>query len=137
MEVTGTRLGQSRAQSGQLAKTNTAVLGLSELNRIKQSLGDTQGMGSKDAERKKMKAISDSRVQHWPNTVHALREKKENERFEKFKREELERRRIDKEEAEYQAEEKKKLLDAAKLEVFRRHDKVKKLHSTMLYSDVL
>jgi hypothetical protein len=66
-----------------------------------------------------------------------LREKKENERFEKFKREELERRRIDQEEAAYQAEEKKKLMDVSKLEVFRRHDKVKKLHSTMLYSDVL
>jgi len=40
-------------------------------------------------EKRRLKEISDSRTQQWPNTVQAIRKKKEAERFEKFKKEEV------------------------------------------------
>ena len=49
----------------------------------------------------------------------------------------MEARRVEKEEERYQKAVKKKLMDKAKLDMFRRQDRVKKLHSTMLMSDVL
>lgn len=132
-EVTGTRFGQPKPQT----KKNTAVIGISDLNRMKIGLSNYNGSTNKEEDRKRLKGLSDARVKNWPNTIQALREKKETERFEKFEREEMERRKIETEEAAYQAGLKNELMDKAKLEMFRRHDKVKKLHSTMLYSDVL
>ena len=118
MEVTGTRFGQVRPEKTQFSKKNTSVLGLSELNRMKIGLSEFQGASRKEEDRKRLKALSDARVKNWPNTIQALREKKENERFEKFKKEEMERRRIEKEEEAFQAAQKKILMDKAKLEMF-------------------
>lgn len=50
-----------------------------------------------------MKDKSTMRVKNWPNTLEAKRKKKDEARFERFKAEEEERRKIDKEEAILQA----------------------------------
>jgi hypothetical protein len=54
-----------------------------------------------------------ARIKNWPNTLHALRRKKDDIRFERFKKDEEERRRIDLEEAKYKAEERRKILEKA------------------------
>lgn len=40
-------------------------------------------------------------MKKWPNTINALRKKKDQTRFERFKADEEERRKIEKEEAQY------------------------------------
>jgi len=88
-------------------------------------------------EKRRLKEISDSRTQQWPNTVQAIRKKKEAERFEKFKKEELERRELEQDEARFQAGEKRILLDRCKKQVWDRVDRVKAFHSKLLVSDAL
>jgi 3-phosphoglycerate kinase len=103
MQVTGTRLGQTKNTINKIDKKSTAVIAMSDLNRMKIGLSEFEAASNKEEDRKRLKELSNARVKNWPNTVKANRDKKENERFEKFKKEEMERRVIDKEEAEYQA----------------------------------
>ena len=70
-------------------KKNTAVIGISDLNRMKMQLVNGTKKSSKEEDRTKLKALSDARVKNWPNTVEALRQKKDNERYEKFKQDEV------------------------------------------------
>jgi hypothetical protein len=44
---------------------------------------------SQEEDRRRLKELSDARIQNWPNTVQAIRKKKEAERFEKFKKDEV------------------------------------------------
>jgi hypothetical protein len=115
----------------------TASLPLSEFNRIKASIAATGKTSTLEEDRKRLKGTCDDRTQHWSNTVLALRKKKEQDKFEKFEREELERRKIDLEEAQFQGAVKKNVMDKAKRQLFERNDKVKTLHSKMLLCDVL
>lgn len=114
-----------------------ATLPMSEFNRIKASLVDKEKATTVEEDRRKLKEASDGRTKNWSNTILALRKKKEQDKFEKFEREELERRKIDQEEAQYQAGVKKVIMDKAKRQLFERNDKVKTLHSKMLLSDAL
>ena len=66
-----------------------------------------QGEQKEDQEKKAREKIelyekSQQRVQNWPNTIHALRRKKDDIRFERFKKDEEERRLIDAEEKKLQ-----------------------------------
>lgn len=115
----------------------TASLPLSEFNRIKASVAVTGKTSNLEEDRNKLKETCEDRTKNWSNTVLALRKKKEQDKYEKFEREELERRKIDQEEAEYQAGVKKVVMDKAKRQLFERNDKVKTLHSKMLLCDVL
>merc|ERR1712187_710847 len=90
-----------------------------------------------EEDKRRLKELSDARIQNWPNTVQAIRKKKEAERFEKFKKEELERRELEQDEARYQAAEKRKLLDRCKKQIWDRRDRVKAFHSKLLVSDAL
>lgn len=130
---------QSTAQRSRKAQSanKMASLPLSEFNRIKASVAASSKAGTLEEDRKQLKATCEDRTQHWSNTILALRKKKEQDKYEKFEREELERRRIDQEEAEYQTGVKKTVMDKAKRQVFERNDKVKTLHSKMLLCDVL
>jgi hypothetical protein len=130
---------QTQAQRTRKAQSahKQASLPLSEFNRIKASVAATGKASNLEEDRNRLKATCDDRMQNWSNTVLALRKKKEQDKYEKFEREELERRRIDQEEAEYQAGVKKTVMDKAKRELFERNDKVKTLHSKMLLCDVI
>lgn len=46
-------------------------------------------------ERLTMQDKSKNRVKNWPNTIDALRKKKDEERIKRLEEEELERRRVD------------------------------------------
>jgi len=97
----------------------------------------TLGAPSQEEDRRRLKELSDSRIQNWPNTVTAIRKKKEAERFEKFKKDELERRELEQDEARFQAGEKRQLLDRCKKQIWDRVDRVKAFHSKLLVSDAL
>lgn len=80
---------------------------------------------------------SQARVKNWPNTIQALRQKKADAKFERFKKEEEERRKIDEEEAAYQAEIKRQILDKANKQIYETQDRVKKFQSALLLADTL
>jgi hypothetical protein len=53
-------------------------------------------------DRQELQVKSQARVAQWPNTMHAMRRKREEERLKRLEDEELERRRIDAMEYELQ-----------------------------------
>ena len=74
------------------AKNNTqstSIIPMSDLHRMKQYAMSTLGGSSIEEDKRNLKGLSDARIQNWPNTVQAIRKKKEAERFEKFKKEEV------------------------------------------------
>jgi len=84
-----------------------------------------------------LKDKSDSRVKNWPNTIQALRKKKDDARFERFEKEEEERRKVDIEEAKYQAGVKQEILGKANKQIYETNDRVKAFQSALLLSDAL
>jgi hypothetical protein len=85
-----------------------AVIGIDELQRIRQQCTGYAGMstasgGFETVDEDKMRTMerlalqekSKQRIANWPNTMHALRKKREDERIQRLEDEELERRRID------------------------------------------
>jgi len=116
---------------------STSIIPMGDLHRMKQYAMSTMGGSGIEEDKRRLKDLSDARIQNWPNTVQAIRKKKEAERFEKFKKEELERRELEQDEARFQAGEKRKLLDKCKKQVWDRVDRVKAFHSKLLVSDAL
>jgi hypothetical protein len=138
MQTSGS-FSQSRVKAPANAK-NTAVLSLYEIRKMKENcqiggLSEDQEQKLRDKQDNNEKSVA--RVKNWPNTIQALRRKKDDARFEKFKKEEEERRKIDQEEAEYQAEQKRQILEKANKQIFETNDRVKTFQSKLLLSDAL
>ena len=76
-----------------LAAKNTAVLSYDELERIKNMCSQTSGgedyQSMKTSERQQLQMKSLARVSKWPNTVTAMREKKEADRIKVLEEEEV------------------------------------------------
>jgi len=76
-----------------LKAKNTAVLSFDELERIKSMCSQTTNgedyTTMRDNQRKTLQEISNSRVKQWPNTMNALREKKESDRIQKLEEAEV------------------------------------------------
>jgi hypothetical protein len=77
------------------------------------------------------------RVSQWSDNAKDLKKRKEEERFKKFEKEELERRRIDEEEREFQQVVKENELKKANAKLFQDNEKVRALNSKLLISDTL
>lgn len=88
------------------------------------------------SERQELQGLSNARVSKWPNTIHAQRERKEQERITKLENDEIARREIDAEEEGYQQELRQGQLDKANKQFHDNQDMVKALHSKMLLCDV-
>ena len=84
-----------------------------------------------------MQEKSKARIANWPNTMHALRKKREEERYARLEAEELERRRIDAMEFELQQEQRMKVVQRANHKAYENQDIVKAFKSKLLMSDVL
>lgn len=69
--------------------------------------------------------------------MHALRKKREEERYARLEAEELERRRIDAMEFELQQQERMKVVERANQKAYEQQDIVKAFKSKLLMSDVL
>lgn len=79
------------------AQQNTAVISLGELERIKDTCalinrGEQDNQGKTD-KRKTLYQLSQTRCKNWPNTIEALRKKKDDDRIRKLEEEEIERRK--------------------------------------------
>lgn len=124
----------------ELAK-NVAVVRADELERIKRSISgkaETELEGERRVgERQELYQKSQKRKENWGNTIEAIRKKKENERLRRFEEQEMERRKIDAEEAAIQEEARRAALERANKLLHDSADPVKALHSKMLLSDVL
>jgi hypothetical protein len=102
-----TGFGTQTAKSN-LDKKNTAVITYDELERIRSQC--FQGSSSqldnemRTRERLDLQEKSKARVANWPNTIDALRKKKDEERIRRLEEEEIERRKIDALEYEIQVQ---------------------------------
>lgn len=120
---------------------NVAVISLAELDRIRRTCSGMTPNEEDQQRRKEDRATlhdkSRNRMKDWGNSVEALREKKEYERYKKFEAEELERRRIDAEEEALQEEKKRQAIEKANKILHDSSDQVKAFHSKMFLADVL
>ena len=136
----------------QLGK-NTAVITLDELQRIRaqcttntfgQSFQQSAMSGGLDwdddqmrvRERQELQEKSKARISQWPNTIHALRRKREEERIKRLEEEEMERRRIDATEYALQQETRIFAVERANKHAYSAQDQVKAFNSKLLMSDV-
>lgn len=127
-----------KTQPNQTMK-NTGVLTLNDFRSMREKIQDgtlTEDQERKLKEKQDLKDKSNARVKNWPNTIQALRRKKDDARFEKFRHEEEERRKIDEEEAKYQARIKEDILSKANKQIYETNDRVKSFQSAMLVADV-
>ena len=144
-QILNTRRGQSTHDA-----KNMAVIGIDELQRIRQQCTGYAGMsavssGFETVDEDKMRTMerlalqekSKQRIANWPNTMHALRKKREDERIQRLEDEELERRRIDQVEFELQQEARLKVVERANKVAYQNQDIVKAFNSKLLMSDVL
>jgi len=117
------------------------VLPRHEWERIKDTLSD-EPMAEKIArarkeQREKLRDESKKLVSTWTNTIAGQRNKKLAAKKIRDEKDEEERKAIDIEEAKYQAEERKKILDEAKKLQYWKTDRVKNLHSALTLTEVL
>ena len=131
-------------QGQQMPKVNlneVTVLPRHEWERIKDTLAD-EPMAEKIAkarkeQRDKLRDESKKLVSTWTNTIAGQRAKKLEAKKIRDEKDEEERKAIDIEEAKYQAEERKKILDEAKKLQYWKTDRVKNLHSALTLTEVL
>ena len=80
---------------------------------------------------------SNARVKNWPNTIEALRRKKDEDRIKRLEEEEIERRKIDAMEYEIQVQARQQAIERANKHMHDAQDQVKAFHTKMLMCDVL
>jgi len=119
-----------------------SVISRGELQRIMESCSmenDNAAMESerKLKERKMLSKLSKARQEKWGETVEAKERKKEQEKLTRFAEKEIERRKIDDEEEQYQAICKIQTVEKAVKQLHDGQDRVKALHSAMFLADVL
>lgn len=126
--------------ANELAK-NVTVIGRSDLERIRKLAGNKDPQNLMTLELQAEKAIlyekSQKRMENWGNTIEALRTKKYQDRLKKFEVQEMERRKVDEEEAYIAEATRNSALEKAAKQIYDEQDRVKSLHSKMLLSDVL
>jgi hypothetical protein len=81
--------------------------------------------------------MSKARVKNWPNTIDAMRKKKDDERIRRLEEEEIERRKIDAMEYELQVQQRTQALENANKYMHDAKDQVKAFHSKLLLCDVM
>ncbi len=73
------------------------IISETDIRRIRSRVASSSSMSSSMEEKKQtLRRRSQNRQQHWPNTLEALRARKENWKKEKLEREETLRQEIDK-----------------------------------------
>jgi hypothetical protein len=115
----------------------TLVLSKDEYNRIKRSVLEVPEDRSHLEKKAQLKKLSQERLKHWPNTLEALRKKKENFMKEKAEQEEAKRQEIDKQEAELRRAGRLETIRKANDLLYEQTDKMKLLRSQQLYADVI
>uniref|UniRef100_A0A7S1FKE6 Trichohyalin-plectin-homology domain-containing protein n=1 Tax=Noctiluca scintillans TaxID=2966 RepID=A0A7S1FKE6_NOCSC len=119
------------------------VMSSAEIQRIKQTLLPEhertclQGSVHHRDRTTYLHQKSQARAATWTNTLEGSRRKKAEEKRKKIENEELERQRIDEDEARIQLEQRRSTIDRAKKLLHDETDRMKSFHSKMMLCDVL
>ena len=109
-----------------------------DIARMRMSLNaDSGDVMKRKAKKELLRQRSQEKMKSWPNTLDALRKKKERFVIEREEREEKERQEVDRLEAEHNRKARLATLDRANDMLFRQSDKMKMLKSQLAYSDAL
>jgi hypothetical protein len=108
-----------------------------EIERMRRSVQPTTENYAREQKKAHLKHLSNEKLKHWPNTLEALRLKKESFLKEKAGEEELKRVEIDREEAEIRRKTRIESIERADKLVYEQTDKMKFLRSQQLYSDAI
>lgn len=118
---------------------NHTVITLDDLQRIKQQCQSAsqyeQEMRAKD--RQELQEKSKARVSNWPNTIDAMRKKKDDERIKRLEEEEIERRKVDAMEYELQVQARTQAIERANKQMHDGTDQVKAFHAKMQLCDTI
>ena len=114
----------------------TSVVRASDLARLRNEKGFDASSQFRE-EKAALKAASDARVAKWGNTIEASRDRKHREWLAYQDRIEEERVIIEKEEAEIKAKQRAVAIQRANKIMHDHTDSVRKLHSTLLHSEVM
>jgi hypothetical protein len=85
---------------------------------------------------KNLQNTSKDRTKRWPNTLDAVRIRREEDRIRRLEDEEIERRRVDAEEADYQDNLRNTQIAKTNNQMFQNQDQVKAMRSKMMMCDV-
>ncbi|XP_068101669.1 cilia- and flagella- associated protein 210 [Hyperolius riggenbachi] len=91
-------------------------------------------------ERKEEEALhlrSQEVVKNWTNTISGLRQKRLKAKQLREEKEEEEKKKIDLEEAQYQAEKRREAIEKARTKQYHQTDKLKTFHSALLLTEVI
>ncbi len=114
------------------------ILSAEELRRMKNStLPPTNESAKVVARRAELKKLSNDKLKHWPNTLEAIRVKKENFLKEREEKMELERQEVDKQEAELARSQRLESIRRANNLIYEQTDKMKMLKSQKAYADAI
>lgn len=92
---------------------------------------------SKIERKEQLKKLSEDKVKRWPNTLDAMRLKKERFVKEREDEEEAKRQEIDRQEAEIRNTKRLESIERANMLIYNQTDKMKNLKSQLQYADVL
>eukprot|EP00930_Biecheleria_cincta_P071200 TRINITY_DN5871_c0_g1_i2.p1 TRINITY_DN5871_c0_g1~~TRINITY_DN5871_c0_g1_i2.p1 ORF type:complete len:473 (-),score=172.25 TRINITY_DN5871_c0_g1_i2:232-1650(-) len=123
------------------------IINASDLNRIRGSISLTSAGGSTmnlsagstgtKTKAQELHEKSQARAKTWSNTLEGSRRKKAQEKRQKLELEELERQKIDAEEAKIQLDQRRATIDRANKLLYDESDRMKSFHSKMMLCDVL
>mmetsp|Transcript_12888 Transcript_12888/g.20407 ORF Transcript_12888/g.20407 Transcript_12888/m.20407 type:complete len:483 (+) Transcript_12888:137-1585(+) len=131
------------------------VISASDLDRIKSTIGGGYGGGAhahsgtlasagasstglnNKTRAQELHHKSQARAKTWSNTLEGSRRKKAEEKRSKLEMEELERQKVDSEEAKIQLDQRRSTIDRANKLLYDESDRMKSFHSKMMLCDVL
>lgn len=113
------------------------VIDYSEILRMKASIENRPEDRSSVEKKAYLKKLSEDKVKHWPNTLEALRKKKEMYIKDKADEEEIKRQEIDRQESEIRKAKRLESIERANELLYNQTDKMKVLNSQILYADVI
>lgn len=114
------------------------ILSMADIGRMKSSLFvDSGSTVARKEKRELLRNRSQDRIQNWPNTLDALRKKKEDFVKDREEKLEAERQELDRQEAELRRQVRLDTIGKANDMMFRQSDKMKMLKSQMAYADVV
>ena len=99
-------------------------------------MSGTRGTMDKTNARMTLHGKSQSRVKNWPNTIQALRKKKDEDRIKRLEEEEISRRKIEAEEEALQMDLKNETIEAANKAIYESQDRVKAFKSKLMMCDM-
>ncbi|KAG1945097.1 coiled-coil domain-containing protein 173 [Pimephales promelas] len=142
----GRRKGSSKQVGSEMEKPEAdlrqvVVLSKSEWQRVQDSVNGVnhhnRSVIAAAEQREALHMRSKELVKHWSNTIAGQRQKKLEAKKIREAIEEEEKKRLDIEEAKYQAQIRKEAIEKAKTQQYYQNDRVKGFHSALMLAEVL